>query len=162
MAGMSLIEVLIGLVIISIAVFGILSVSWSSTTTMTKAKNLSRANLLLDEIYEEIIAMPRDRFRVQLSPSAVAPSAANPEDSRALFKSVLDYDGRVEDPPQDIMGRRVPGAEDFIRKIHIRYVELEDSQKPSTPQNSDLVVITVEVLRDGQVERSLKFLRSLL
>lgn len=143
----TLIEVLIAIMVFSIAVVGLLGAIQFSQRSLNSISRQVQAHEVANEIYEEIAALPRSR--------EIADGVA----TRAEFRSPLDYANLEESPPRDPLGAPIPGCNNFKRVVKIDFVDPDDSSQ--IIEASNLLAINVAVFDHDKEIHSIRFLRSL-
>lgn len=134
--GFTLIEVLIAILVLGLALGGLYFGATESLKTITRARQGILEDMLVEEIYEEIMALPR----------GIEPGGAT---TRAEFVSPLEYDGLVESPPEDPTGDAIPSTGGLTRRVAVQL---------DAPL---LAKITVTLERAGTSVRTLTFHRAL-
>lgn len=110
--GVSLAELVISMVVVSIALSGTLSVmnftTAHSADPMLEAQGLSVAQAYLEEILQRSFADPDDGL-----------VCGAPEASRALYDDVCDYDGLTDVGPVDQSGSAVAGLDAYTVAVAV-------------------------------------------
>lgn len=150
-AGVTLLEVLIAVAILGIALGGLLPAIWNAVRANIDERETVRARFLATEIYEEMIALPRER-------ALGVPPRPLPT-RRAEFTTLLDYDNLEESPPKDPMGEPIPDAHGLIRRVHVTFVDPRDPER-DVIEPTQLVRVEVNIAKGEEVIETIRFLRS--
>ncbi len=124
-AGMTIIEVILAMVLLSMMLGGVLSAVELSARAQHSTADAIYARSLAADLLEEICGYPYN------DPSGAAEySVGGDEDpgDRSTFDDVDDFDGWSESPPIQADGTPVPGAHGWTRIVTIKWV---DPQNPS-------------------------------
>ncbi|MCK7471177.1 MAG: prepilin-type N-terminal cleavage/methylation domain-containing protein [Desulfomicrobium escambiense] len=138
--GFSLIEVVITIVIVSIAVTGVITVFLTATQKgidpVLEIKSVELGQALMDEImlkrYDE--STPEGGGRI-LDPTAI-PGPESGETTRMDFDDIDDYHGYTDggtNPVLDQIGHPVPGYSGFQRTVEVGYFDTD--HQPTAPGN---------------------------
>lgn len=113
--GATLVELVVGMVIISIALVTVLSLTSSSIERSVDPMIQEQANAVaqayLEEITQKAFCDPdfSDDCPMDCVASACNNCTAAEPGGRPVFDDVCDFDGRTDNPPQDITGNPIPG-----------------------------------------------------
>lgn len=126
-AGATLIELVTGIVIVSIALAVLFSLTSQTTQRsvdpMIQVQAGAVAQAYLEEIMEKSFCDPdlaSDCVAACTGAGACGNAACTtPEASRAVFDDVCDYDGRTDSPPQDVTGNSLPGLGQYTVTVDV-------------------------------------------
>lgn len=151
--GFTLVELVLTMVIISIAVLGVMSSLSFAVSHQSDGLWQAKAVALAHSYFEEIDARRYDENTPNggVPPCSVATvacsSAVNFDDgeARAAFDDVDDYDGLNDSPPLDPLGATRPGYERYRVEIDVAYVDAAQVIALGLDEASDAKLITVTV-----------------
>lgn len=106
--GVNLIELIIAIVIISIAITGVLMVFTATVGRSADPMVQQQAVAIAEGYLEEILARPLDD-----------PDATNAGETRATFDNVGDYHGLSESPPRDQNDNVLPGLTGYTVTVAV-------------------------------------------
>ena len=115
--GVTLIELLIAMVVISIALASLLRVVGQSATRSSDPARRYQALVIAQSYLDEALAAP---YRTNEVPNCVLGS---PE-PRSLFDDLCDYDG-INETPRDRLGNVIAGLDDFNVVVDIDNVNAQ-------------------------------------
>jgi MSHA pilin protein MshD len=138
--GLSIVEIVVALLIISLAIVGFGMAIPLQTDNVTGFREERMALFLAKQMMEEIQA------KVYEEPSPAAPGSFGPEESlggpRQLFDDIDDYNGWNQNPPQYADGTALDGSSDtpdynnFRRQVVVENVDDNDYSSPARTQGS--------------------------
>ncbi len=152
--GFSMVEVVICIVLISMALVAGLDAVGASARGQTLLAEQAKAAVLARQFLSEIRQM---RYADPLVASPLF--GPEPGETRATFNDVDDFDGWQESPPQSADGTPIAGYAGWRRRVSIDWVT---AASPNSPSQSDqgLKRITVRVTTPTGREVKLTTLRS--
>jgi len=106
--GVNLIELIIAIVIISIAITGVLMVFAVTVRHSADPMIQQQAVAIAEGYLEEILARP-----------VTDPDGTNAGETRATFDNVGDYHGLVETPPREQNGNPLPGLTGYTATVTV-------------------------------------------
>lgn len=130
-AGMTIIEVIVAMVLLSMMLGAVLSTVELSARTQHAAADRTYARSLAADLLEEICDYPYD------DPSGAAEFDVGADESasdRATFDDVDDFDGWSESPPIRSDGTPVPGAGGWTRSVVVKWVDPLDPSNGSVTE----------------------------
>ncbi len=142
-AGVTLIELLIAILIISVAMAGLISLSFSTGPVTANAQRSAQAAVLASTYLEEISGKP-----------FADPDAVGGESNRAEFDDIFDYHGLDEQPPRGADGAVLPGLTSFRVSVTVANTATFGPTGSEVPA-ADAALITVRVRSDDVVDLSL-------
>lgn len=101
-AGLTLIELVISIVVLSVSVGGVLLAFGTGFASSARPDRLLQAAAIAEAYLDEILLHPVDD-----------PDGVSGEASRDLYDDILDYDGLSESPPADQGGAGIAGLEAY-------------------------------------------------
>ena len=153
--GFSLVELVVTMLVISIAVLGITSALSFGLRHQSDGLWQAKSLALIDSYVEEILSR---RFDEASPPGGVPPcdgvtcsDAASFDDgeTRAEYDDVDDYDGLVENPPRWIDGTVRAGYDGYAVSIQVRYPTAAEVTTLGLGSAIDAKLITVNVAPPG-------------
>lgn len=152
-AGFSLVEIVIALVVISVALTGTLSVMEQTLRSSADPMLMHQAIVVAETYLEEVSLQPYMDPDVDPVSGAVCPTA---EASRALYDNICDYDGLSDSGAEDQTGAAISGLEAYTIDITI-----DDAATLNTLSGSSEVLrIDVRVQHTAGVDITLSGYRS--
>lgn len=127
--GATLIELIISIVIISIALVGILSVTNISVKHSADPVVQQQAIAIAESYLEEILLLP-----------VTDPNGTNTGESRATFDNIADYDGLSDTGATDQNGNAISGLENYTVSVSV---------SDTTISAVSLKAVSVSVVRTG-------------
>jgi MSHA pilin protein MshD len=112
-AGVTLIELIVAIVIVSVAVAGIVSVYVTTVRSSADPMVQQQAQLLAEAYLEEILLK---RF---YDPDTGLVCSGPLEGGRALFDNVCDFNGLADNPPQNQFGTALAGLADYTVSVTV-------------------------------------------
>lgn len=107
-SGVNLVELIIAIVIISIAITGVLMVFAVTVGRSADPMQQQQAVAIAEGYLEEILARP-----------VADPDGTNAGETRATYDNVGDYDGLGESPPRDQNGNALPGLTGYTVNVTV-------------------------------------------
>ena len=126
--GMTIVEVLVAMVLLSMMLGGVLSAVELSARTQYSTADVAIARSLAADLLEEVCGQP---YVDPVDPNESGLGADEDAGDRSTFDDVDDYHGWMQKPPLHADGTPIPGAAAWQRRVFVRLVD------PSVP---DLVV----------------------
>lgn len=166
MGGFTLVELIVTMMLISVAVLGIsyaLSFAFSHQSDgLWQVKSIALAQSYIEEIsarrFDEMTPVGGVP---PCSASTTACTAPGPEgESRALFDDVDDYDGLNESPPRDAQGSARPGYEGYRVLISVEYMNAGQIGALNLDDATDAKLVLVSVIPPGGSTMSFPVLRT--
>lgn len=166
--GFSLVEMIVTILIISIATVGISSSLAFGLRHQSDGIWRTKAVALADAYFEEIAAKRYDENTPNggvpaCSPTTIAcSSAANFDDgeTRGEFDDVDDYNGVSDMPPQDANGNPRIGYNNYRVSVDVAYASPAQVTALGLAAASDAKVVTIRVTPPGQQDMEFTLLRS--
>lgn len=153
---MTMVEVIISMVLLSMLLAGVLSaVELSARTQHSTAVIITGRTLaadLLEEICDAAYADP-------VNANEFGPGADEDASDRSTFDDVDDYHNWSESPPAAADGALVTGASAWTRNVSVRWVDPLDPQTSAFGE-SGAKLITVEAVRAGVIYASVSRVRT--
>jgi type II secretory pathway pseudopilin PulG len=158
--GISLVEVTISMVIVSIMSMGVIQMTGVSARTRAlstdRVRGLALANDLLAEIQTRHWADPD---------SGVGSFGVRVDEydgtTRTAYNDIDDYDGWEQSPPLQINGDPVPGFEGWTRSVSVEYALVSGTDVVTSGSFETGKLITVTVLRNGRLVAEVSAFRAL-
>ena len=122
-AGFTLIETVICLIIVSVMLAAALSTVAAARVSRYKINVRQRGELLAQELMAEILAQAYEEPEDAPAYGVEAPETAT---SRAAWDDVDDYRDWSASPPQEKDGTAIPGLDAWRRTVRIRRVDASD------------------------------------
>jgi MSHA pilin protein MshD len=107
--GLSLIELVIAVAVLTVAVGGVLLAITTSIGSSADPDRVQQATAIAEGYLEEIRLQPVD------DPDGATVTEA----SRNFYDDIFDYDGLAEDPPRDQSGTPLPGLAGYAVSVAI-------------------------------------------
>jgi MSHA pilin protein MshD len=164
-AGFTLVELVVTLMVISIAVLGISQALAFALSRQSDGLWQARAVALAQAYVEEIMARRYDEAAPvggvpPCAPGAAACSSIGPDgESRDAFDDVDDYHGLDEQPPRDATGQPRTGYAGWRAQVAVRYLDAAQVAALGADHPSDGKLVTVTVSPPGQTPLSFSVLR---
>ena len=166
--GFSLVEMIVTILIISIATVGISSSLAFGLRHQSDGIWRTKAVALAEAYSEEISARRYDENTPNGGVPACSPtttscsSAANFDDGEARgdFDDVDDYNGISDLPPQDAFGAPRPGYNNYRVSVSVAYASAAQVTALGLADASDAKIVTISVTPPGQADMSFTLLRS--
>ncbi|MFG0243766.1 MAG: hypothetical protein ACF8R9_13350 [Phycisphaerales bacterium JB054] len=121
---MTIVEVLVAMVLLSMLLGGVLSAVELSARTQHSTADIAMARSLAADLLEEVCGQP---YVDPADPNESGLGADENASDRSTFDDVDDYHGWMQKPPLLADGTPVPGAEAWQRRVFVRLVD------PSAP-----------------------------
>ena len=154
--GFTLIELILGIVILAVGLTGVLSYFTQGMRNSSYAQNTAVATTLAQDLMEEIRSKCWDQTATTVSPcgGTVTPSALGPDggETRATYNDVDDFNGLSNTQPKDSQGSTMPNpynnmtSNTFLRTVSVCYVpggNLNDTSTCNTTTNYKRIAVTV-------------------
>lgn len=158
--GISLVEVTISMVIVSIMSLGVIQMTTVSARTralsMERVRALTLANDLLAEIQTKHWADPDSG----VTSFGVRVDEYNGK-TRTAYNDVDDYDGWSQSPPREIHGDDIPGFDGWTRSVTVEYAAVSGNTVVTSGSFEPGKLITVTVLRNGRLIAEVSAFRAL-
>lgn len=153
---MTIVEVLVAMVLLSMLLGGVLSAVELSARTQYSTADMAMARSLAADLLEEVCAQP---YVDPADPNEAGLGADEVAGDRTTFDDVDDYHGWMQKPPLFADGTPIPGAGAWQRRVFVRLVD------PTVP---DVVVgsesggklVIVRVTRGPVIYAEMKRLRT--
>lgn len=123
---MTIVEVVVAMVLLSMMLGGVLSAVELSARTQHSTADLVYARSLAADLMEEICGMP---YVDPADPTESGLGADEDASDRQTFDDVDDYDGWNTVPPKHADGTAIAGADGWRRRV---FVKLVDPNAPDT------------------------------
>ena len=133
-AAFTLVEVLIAMILMSIAVIGLVAANGTLSKVNGAGIELSTAEFLLEQVRERSAAMS--------------------------FSSIESLDGKTYTPPEDATGVPIADFLDYSQKITVDRVLESDLEQIDGTNSSPFKRITVEVLHNDRTVTSGRWIRA--
>lgn len=167
-SGFSLVEMIVTILIISIATVGISSSLAFGLKHQSDGIWRTKAVALADAYFEEIAAKRYDENTPNGGLPACSPtttncsSVANFDDgeTRENFDDVDDYNGVSDMPPQDANGNPRTGYNNYRVSVDVAYASAAQVAALGLATASDAKVVTIRVTPPGQQDMEFTLLRS--
>jgi len=164
--GFTLVELVVTMVVISIAVLGIgqaLSFAFARQSDgLWQARAVALAESYIEEIgarrYDE--ATPVGGVPPCSAATTVCSGIGNDGEARAEFDDVDDYDGLDEQPPLDPQGNPRSDYQRYRVQISVAYLDSSQVTAFGLDAASDAKLVTVQVTPPGQAALSFPFVRA--
>lgn len=158
--GISMVEVTISMVIVSIMSMGVIQMTAVSARTRAlstdRVRGLALANDLLAEIQTKHWADPIGGVG-----SFGVGAGEYDGTTRTAYNDVDDYDGWKQSPPLEIDGNPVPGFDGWTRSVNVEYALVSGGDVVTSGSFETGKLITVTVLRNGRLIAEVSAYRSL-
>ncbi|MEQ8857038.1 MAG: prepilin-type N-terminal cleavage/methylation domain-containing protein [Pseudomonadales bacterium] len=164
--GFTLVELVVTMVVISIAVLGIGQALAFAFTHQSDGIWQTRSVALAETYIEEIMARRFDEATPvggvpPCAPAAVPCSAVGSDgETRAEFDDVDDYDGLDEQPPLDMDGNPRPEYARFRVQVSVGYPDAAQVAAFGLDDASDAKLVTVTVTPPGEATMRFPILRA--
>lgn len=132
--GFTLVEILIAMILMSIAVIGLVAANGTLSKVNGAGIELSTAEFLLEQIRERTATMD--------------------------FASIDALDGQTYSPPQDATGANITDFSDYTQQITVEHVLESDLTQVDGSGTSPFKRITVDILHDGRTVTSGRWIRA--
>jgi len=147
--GITLIEVVMATVTLSVVVVGALRASASSVQRRYTTLHLAHASMLADQLLAEAMSLPFQtdpelEITAEFGPSEVESAFG----SWGAFDDADDLHGWSAQPPKDASGSAMPQFAMYTRSASVTYVTLRDLET-TTATPTQTKRITVQIHRDG-------------
>lgn len=157
--GISLIEVTISMVIVSLMSMGVIRMVGIAAVTRAQAsdrvRGLNLAMDMLQEIKSQHWADPSN------STDALGPDPGEFDGKTRLnYNDVDDYHGWEQQPPLDRSGNPLPGYEGWSRSVTVQYAVLSGGHIVPSGSRESGKLITVTVRRHGRLVAEVQGYRS--
>ncbi len=152
-AGFSLIEIVIAMVVLSVALTGTLSVMERTLRASADPMLLEQAIVIAETYLEEISLQPYIDPDLDPITGAVCPAA---EGSRDLYDNVCDYNGLSDSGAEDQNGNAISGLEAYTIDVTVDTTATLNTLSGS----SEVLRIDVRVQHSANVDISLSGYRS--
>jgi MSHA pilin protein MshD len=133
-AGVTLVELIVGLVIMGVALAGMVAVYTATTRSSVDPVLVQQMQAIADNIMEEIL----------MKPYAQGPAPGAPNGPRVNFDDVRDYDNYSTVGIRDVEGNVIPGLERYTVAVKVEQVPLASVTAPG-----DALRVTVTVGMSG-------------
>lgn len=158
--GISLVEVTISMVIVSIMSMGVIQMTGVSARTRAlstdRVRGLALANDLLAEIQTRHWADPVG------GPTSFGTGVGEIDGkTRTLLNDVDDYNGWKQSPPLEIDGDEIPGFDGWTRAVTVEYAAVSGNTVVTSGSFETGKLITVTVLRNGRLIAEVSAFRAL-
>lgn len=154
--GMTIVEVLVAMVLLSMMLGGVLSAVELSARTQHSTADLAMARSLAADLLEEVCGQP---YVDPADPDESGLGADEVAGDRSTFDDVDDYHGWMQKPAEFADGTPIPGADAWQRRVFVRLVD------PSAPDvilgtESGGKLVIVRVSRGSVVYSEMRRLRT--
>lgn len=154
--GMTIVEVLVAMVLLSMMLGGVLSAVELSARAQHSTADIATARSLAADLLEEVCAQP---YVDPADPDESGLGADEDAGDRSTFDDVDDYHGWMQMPPLFADGTPIPGVGAWQRRVFVRLVD------PSAPDvivgaESGGKLVIVRVARGPVVYAEMKRLRT--
>jgi MSHA pilin protein MshD len=150
--GFTLIEVVVTMLIISIAALGVMYSLGLGLRHQSDALWQAKAVALAESYMEEILARRYDEQSplggeppCSTTIACSAPGAFDDGESRAEFDDVDDYDGLVEQPPRDVSGNPRADYDSYRVAVTVAYPNPTQIASLGLDTGTDAKLVTVTV-----------------
>ncbi|MCR9217956.1 MAG: hypothetical protein NXI14_12255 [bacterium] len=158
--GISMVEVTISMVIVSIMSMGVIQMTAVSARTRAlstdRVRGLALANDLLAEIQTKHWADPIGGVG-----SFGVGAGEYDGTTRTAYNDVDDYEGWKQSPPLEIDGDPIPGFDGWTRSVKVEYALVSGGDVVTSGSFETGKLITVTVLRNGRLIAEVSAYRSL-
>lgn len=164
--GFTLVELVVTMVVISIAVLGIAQALSFAFARQSDGLWQARAVALAESYIEEIGARRYDQATpiggVPPCSPATAPcgSVGNDGEPRAQFDDVDDYHGLSEQPPLDADGNPRTDYSGYRVAVEVAYLDADQVAAFGLDDPTDAKLVTVRVTAPGQATLTFPYLRA--
>lgn len=165
--GFSLVELVVTMVVISVAVLGISQALAFAFARQSDGLWQARAVALAESYVEEIMARRYDEAAPiggvpPCAPAAVACSAIGSDggETRARFDDVDDYHGLDEQPPLDADGNPRAEYAQFRVQVSVSYLDAAQVAAYGLDDASDAKLVTVSVTPPGEAAMRFPVIRA--
>lgn len=153
--GFTLVEVLLAIVVISLALVSLLAANSVFTQTNAAGTNLSTAEFLIEQIKE--LSAPL----AAIDPDPGAPTFGAEEGSLALYDDLDDFDGRTFSPPINANRQPLNDLAGFSQQIIVQNVSAADFELVVSDLGSSFVRVTVNVYLNSEKISSASWVRAI-
>jgi len=148
--GVTLVEIVITIVVLSVGVSGILNVMWQTTTYSADPMQRQQALNIAQAYMEEILAKPfLDPSIVQAKPPVVPCTALDAP--RTAYDDICDYTQISTQVPTDVTGTAIAGLNGY--NVELRFNNTSPALGPAANQltvaDNQLIRVEVEVTPPG-------------
>ena len=147
--GFTLIEAVMTLMIVGVMLAALLNTIGSARASRYLTEQRSHAELLADELIDEIKALPYEDPDQTVSGIGTEPGEGLVTSNRLAYDDIDDYDNWIGTPPISTDGSAIAGATDLTRTVQVRYARPADINIDD-PTDQGIKRIVVRVKR-GQV-----------
>lgn len=164
--GFTLVELVVTMLVISIAVLGIGQALSFAFARQSDGLWQAKAVALAESYIEEIGARRYDETTPvggvpPCSPAAVACSSIGGEgEPRAQFDDVDDYDGLDEQPPLDADGNPRTDYRRYRVQVSVAYLDSDQVSAFGLDDTTDAKLVTVQVTPPGEATLNFPFVRA--
>jgi prepilin-type N-terminal cleavage/methylation domain-containing protein len=154
-SGFSLIEVMIGVLLVGLAVASLMAANSALTKGNGAGTELSTAEFLLGQIRELTALLP-------VVDPETEDDVFGPEAGEALadYDDLDDFDGATFSPPISAARVNLTDSAAFSQKITVENVNASDFEQVVTDHDSDFVRVTVQIFRNSHQINSASWLRA--
>ncbi|MFG0258926.1 MAG: prepilin-type N-terminal cleavage/methylation domain-containing protein [Phycisphaerales bacterium JB041] len=139
--GMTIVEVLVAMVLLSMMLGGVLSAVELSARTQHSTADVAMARSLAADLLEEACGKP---YVDPADPNETGLGADENASDRSTFDDVDDYHGWMQKPPLFADGSAIPGAAAWQRRVFVRLVDPSDPNVIlGTESGGKLVIVRV-------------------
>lgn len=164
-AGFTLVELVVTMVVISVAVLGISQALAFALSRQSDGLWQAKAVALAQSYVDEIVSRRYDEASPvggvpPCAPAAIACTPVGPDgESRSGFDDVDDYDGLDEQPPLDVEGNPRSEYAGYRVQVSVAYVDAAQASALGLDDTSDAKLITVSVTPPGQATLAFPIVR---
>ena len=153
--GFTLVEVLLAIVVISLALVSLLAANSAFTQCNAAGTNLSTAEFLIEQIKELTAPLP------VIDPVDGIPTFGAEEGSLSLYDDLDDFDGRTFSPPINANRQPLSDLPAFSQQIIVQNVSAADFELVVPDLGSSFVRVTVSVYLNSEKIISASWLRAI-
>jgi prepilin-type N-terminal cleavage/methylation domain-containing protein len=140
--GLTLVEVTISLLVMSIMLVAALSMLGSAAKSRIVMASRQQGPILARQLMMEIV---QNHYDSMTQPSSFGPEQGQNTGTRAAFDDVDDYDTWTECPPRDKTGNVLPNCAGWTRVVQVCYAALVDPMGQPAGSDQGLKRVTVTV-----------------
>ena len=153
--GFTLIEVMVGVVLVGIAIVALLVANGAFTQVNAAGIDISTAEFLIEQLRELTAALPV--VDPESGTGTFGPESG--ETSVANYDDLDDFHNAMISPPADVTGAPLTEFASFTQGVTVQNVSPTDFDVV-VGQHGDFVRVTVSILRNGRAISSASWIRA--